>query len=75
MALTISDDGVGFDPAIASNGLGSRLIRAMLVQLDGSSRYEVGNGTRFVATLSSRAIFRPPAAVSSAPGLPSAQAV
>ena len=75
IALTISDDGVGFDPEKASNGLGSRLIRAMLVQLDGSSRYEVGNGTRFVATLSSRAIFRPPAAVSSAPGLPSAQAV
>jgi two-component sensor histidine kinase len=74
IALTIVDDGVGFDPEKALNGLGSRLIRAMLVQLDGSSRYEAGNGTRFEATLSSRIVFRPPAAPS-APGLPSAQAV
>jgi two-component sensor histidine kinase len=60
--LTVADDGVGFDTAKVSNGLGSRLIRAMLVQLDGSSRYEVEGGTRFEATLSPRAIHRPPQA-------------
>lgn len=75
IALTIADDGVGFQPEKASDGLGTRLIRAMLVQLDGSSRYDVDNGTRFVATLSSRMIFHPPATVYSAPGLPSTQAV
>lgn len=70
--LTVADDGVGFDTAKASNGLGSRLIRAMLVQLDGTSRYEVEGGTRFEATLSPRAVNRPPQAAQSGAGLASA---
>jgi two-component sensor histidine kinase len=62
IALTIADDGVGFDPANAGGGLGSRLIPALLTQLEGRSRYVVSEGTRFEATLSSRAISHPPAA-------------
>ncbi|HEY5756453.1 MAG TPA: cache domain-containing protein [Steroidobacter sp.] len=73
IVLTVSDDGVGFEPAKVSNGLGTRLIRAMLVQLDGSSRYSIENGTRFEATLSSRAIHRPPQPARSMGPLPSTQ--
>ncbi|MEP9389553.1 histidine kinase dimerization/phosphoacceptor domain -containing protein [Mesorhizobium sp. KR9-304] len=71
--LTVADDGVGFDTTKASNGLGSRLIRAMLVQLDGTSRYEVEGGTRFEATLSPRAVNRPQQATQSGAALASAQ--
>lgn len=61
VALTVADDGIGFDPRKMSNGLGSRLIQAMVVQLDGTSRYTVENGTRFEATLSQKTVYRPPA--------------
>lgn len=46
--LTIGDDGVGFDPALATSGLGGRLVRALLIQLDGSEPdYSFDGGTRF----------------------------
>lgn len=46
--LSIGDDGVGFDPALATSGLGGRLVRAMLVQLGGSApEYSFDGGTRF----------------------------
>ena len=50
--LSVTDDGVGFDPSAVSTGLGSRLIRAMLVQLGGSEhQYTFEGGTRFFAEL------------------------
>ncbi len=60
--LTIADDGVGFDTSQASNGMGSRLIKAMVMQLGGTQRYVRDGGTRFEATLSARIMFRPPPA-------------
>jgi two-component sensor histidine kinase len=50
--LIVSDDGVGFDPQQPAKGLGSRLVKAMLIQLNGSSSYTFGNGTTFDAELS-----------------------
>ncbi|MFC3642157.1 sensor histidine kinase [Aquibium oceanicum] len=50
--LSVTDDGVGFDPLAVSTGLGSRLIRAMLVQLGGNEhQYTFEGGTRFFAEL------------------------
>ncbi|WP_375451790.1 sensor histidine kinase [uncultured Devosia sp.] len=46
--LTISDNGVGFDPASDSKGMGTRLIRGLAAQLDADYRFEAANGTRFV---------------------------
>jgi two-component sensor histidine kinase len=48
--LTVADDGVGFDPEAVVSGMGSRLIAGIAAQLQGSSRYERGEGTgsRFV---------------------------
>ncbi len=52
ITLSVSDDGVGFDPTIPTSGLGSRLIRAMLVQLGGAEHtYTFESGTRFQAEL------------------------
>lgn len=73
LTLTVSDDGVGFDPTQASNGLGSKLIRAMLLQLDGTSRYAIDKGTTFEATLSARAVHVPPQPVQTLQRSPSAQ--
>lgn len=47
--LTVRDDGVGFDEASVEKGLGSRLIRAMLLQLGGSSSSLNKDGTTFTA--------------------------
>jgi len=50
LKLTISDNGVGFDPSAESVGLGSRLIRAMATQLGAKSQYVFDGGTKFEAT-------------------------
>jgi len=50
--LSVVDDGVGFDPEASAPGMGSRLIRGMLVQLNGSHTYDTSAGTSFVAELS-----------------------
>lgn len=57
--LTIDDDGIGFDPAQTSRGMGTRLIKAMVMQLGGTQSYVRDAGTRFEATLAVRAIYRP----------------
>jgi two-component sensor histidine kinase len=57
--LTIADDGIGFDEAKTSRGMGTRLIKAMVMQLGGTQRYVRDAGTRFEATLAVRAIYRP----------------
>ena len=46
--LTISDNGVGFDPQHDSKGMGTRLIRGLAAQLHGQYSFEVGQGTQFV---------------------------
>ena len=48
--LTISDNGVGFDPSGHSKGMGTRLIRGLSAQLDGDYSFEVSEGTQFVLT-------------------------
>jgi two-component sensor histidine kinase len=47
LILSIADDGPGFDPSEASEGLGRRLIAAMLTQLNGTASYHFNNGTEF----------------------------
>jgi two-component sensor histidine kinase len=49
--LTISDDGVGFDPANVLTGMGTRLIRGMVTQLHGSYSYSNAAGTTFSAEI------------------------
>lgn len=71
--LTIADDGVGFDPAQASGGMGSRLIKAMVMQLGGSMRYIIEGGTKFEATISERAVRRPDEEAPPAFGITAAQ--
>lgn len=46
--LTISDNGVGFDPASQSKGMGTRLIRGLAAQMEGEHSFEGADGTRFV---------------------------
>lgn len=58
--LTIADDGIGFDQEQTAKGMGTRLIKAMVMQLGGTQRYERDAGTLFEATLAVRAIYRPP---------------
>ena len=63
--LSIGDDGVGFDPELATSGLGGRLVRAMLIQLGGSQPdYSFDGGTRFqtMVTLTDLAAEHPKAA-------------
>lgn len=48
--LTIRDNGVGFDPATASKGMGSRLIAGLSAQLMGTYEYTPDNGTAFILT-------------------------
>lgn len=57
--LTIADDGIGFDQEHTAKGMGTRLIKAMVMQLGGTQRYVRDAGTRFEATLAVRAIYRP----------------
>jgi two-component sensor histidine kinase len=47
LILSIADDGPGFDPAGPSEGLGRRLIAAMLTQLNGTASYHFNDGTEF----------------------------
>jgi len=49
--FTVSDDGVGFDPEAARHGMGGRLIKAMVAQLQGSHSYSSGHGTVFSAEI------------------------
>lgn len=49
--LTIRDNGKGFDPETAQQGLGTRLIQAMTMQLNGTSGYSFDDGTVFEARL------------------------
>ncbi len=53
--LMIADDGIGFDADNAPAGMGSRLIRGMVVQLEGNFTYSKGTGTVFSADLSLKA--------------------
>jgi two-component sensor histidine kinase len=46
--LIIQDDGVGFDPAQKSKGIGKRLIRGFVAQLGDDSAVTSHDGTRFV---------------------------
>jgi len=53
--LAITDDGIGFDAASPRQGLGTKLIRAMVVQLGGTGGYERGGpGATFRAVLPRR---------------------
>ena len=49
VSLTVSDNGVGFDPRTPSKTLGARLIQAMVTQLNGTSAYRFDHGTTFEA--------------------------
>ena len=52
--LTVSDNGAGFDPDTAVSGMGSRLIRAMVSQLNGTFSYRAAGGTIFEADVAIR---------------------
>jgi two-component sensor histidine kinase len=45
--LTVSDNGVGFDPAAGSRGIGRRLIEALTKQMGGSEKTEAADGAYF----------------------------
>lgn len=49
--LEISDDGIGMDPSTVHTGMGTRLIRGVISQLNGTFDYAEGDGTNFVAEL------------------------
>ena len=49
--LVIADDGVGFDPDEVVSGMGNRLIKGMIAQLDGTSSYSREGGTTFTADI------------------------
>src|SRR5690606_3463785 len=46
--LTIQDNGSGFDPASKTNGMGTRLVRSLVRQLDASESYTFEGGTAYV---------------------------
>lgn len=49
--LTIGDDGVGFDPESPSDGMGRRLVRGLVQQIEGTMHYaNGGKGSTFVLT-------------------------
>ncbi|MGD9913961.1 MAG: sensor histidine kinase [Rhizobiaceae bacterium] len=51
-AFTVADNGIGFDTSVASQGMGRRLIVAMVSQLQGTHAYvSDDNGTRFEAEI------------------------
>ena len=50
-SLTITDNGIGFDPATATKGTGTKLMEGSLRQLDGSYTLDGDDGTRFSARL------------------------
>ena len=45
--LTVEDNGVGFDPAVPSKGIGQKLINALSQQIGGTYSYSTGSGSRF----------------------------
>ena len=47
--LVIADNGPGFDTASSHSGMGTKIIRGMVMQLDGSHTYTFENGTVFSA--------------------------
>ena len=49
--LSIRDNGSGFDPDKAEQGMGSRLIKGMMMQLDGAYSYVIDGGAMFTADL------------------------
>tara|TARA_R110002020_G_scaffold50818_1_gene143838 strand:- start:14024 stop:15580 length:1557 start_codon:yes stop_codon:yes gene_type:complete len=49
--LVITDNGPGFDQATAPTGIGARIIRGMVMQLDGSYAYAFDAGTQFSAEI------------------------
>lgn len=55
MILTISDEGVGFQPGTKSEGemLGLEIIKSLVEQLNGSYSYEGDNGTTFTLKVES----------------------
>ena len=50
--LEVSDDGIGYVPAGARSGMGTRLIKSFVSQMSGEYRYEQANGTVFIAEIS-----------------------
>ena len=49
--LSIGDDGVGFDPESIKQGMGSRLIKGVVNQLNGTHAFDGSHGTIFTAEL------------------------
>jgi two-component sensor histidine kinase len=49
--FSIRDNGVGFDPQTARQGMGSRLIRGVVNQLNGTYAFHGSDGTTFTAEL------------------------
>lgn len=49
--LTVRDNGVGFDPQTMQQGMGSRLIRGVVNQLNGTHTFDGSDGTTFTAEL------------------------
>jgi two-component sensor histidine kinase len=47
----LADDGIGYDPAAAKAGMGSRLIKALVSEMSGTFTIERINGTLFRAQL------------------------
>jgi two-component sensor histidine kinase len=48
--LTVSDDGVGLDPAAPTTGIGRRLVGGFVQQLQGESRHSGDNGSEFTVS-------------------------
>jgi two-component sensor histidine kinase len=48
--LTVRDDGVGFDPAAPAKGIGRRLIKAFVAQLQGEAQQTAADGSEFTLT-------------------------
>lgn len=59
VSLSVVDDGVGFEQGEVEEGLGTRLIRAMLRPLGGEAHYTIDGGTRFATMLSSECFIKP----------------
>ena len=49
--LVIKDNGPGFDPDIIDKGMGTKIIKGMVMQLGGSYAYSFENGTVFSAEI------------------------
>jgi len=60
--LVVRDDGVGFDMQAVASGMGSRLVRAMTMQLGGIAAYGNEGGTVFSADIMVRQPQKPDAA-------------